>query len=997
MFVLIHAFSRLASPGLYVWRSEVAGNLVAPFSDDRTTGWSTFQVLLDPQIKPLVQFKLVGRDSEGKGVDWELDDYNRELKRLPDDTFPAEIWIFHNARRILDVDPMTALPQSRLTVHLITLNRYRESQLCLSDANAHEVRFEPGLPDNLGPVFTVDLTGLQQQFFYFRFVKGDKVNGNRTDFEPPIANKVYVADDGNEIWVHSDADIIRDSQPVLRQLTVHVHKESDWNDAPEIHLWQPGSGFEVDLPAEQEDDGWSAHRILLYTNIEYRFYVRYRSLAVVWQEPNRAHRRLTILQETECWTIEGDDVVFDSRPARDLAVTIRIAARPAGGAYAGPFQARVGVLDAGGWSESNLTVSASDSISFSTYQGIALKLDYMRAGTVISSHRFDTPETGDTFDGFSVLSKPIVLREAPPAALFADPPFTILRPGIWEQAGTLHFALHVQDVSRARLKGAWTNTLVDLSLTNDGTFFWAQIPITDIAPLGTDYHKQAYNYILNDDWLIHDPAAQWVEGSTPGKHSLLFNPDRHQWRSYSWQRPGWEYLIIYQIHPARFSDRHPELSPLLQVAREIDEQAGHLRDLGVTAIELLPVNEVGSPIYGWGYDPAFFFAVEANYGGPADLQELADTCHAHGIALILDVEFNHTGNTDNILFSTAHDTFIDGDTQWGPLINFDNPICRFFFRTNLIYLAETFRIDGFRFDHTDTIINGHKQQGYINVPGSGGGWEFLNDMRQALKKLDPNIVMIAEELPNDWYLTSQGAMDSQWCDDFHDRMVDVCRRRESVFRLGQALELTNPVYQHWYSATNYAESHDEVGNEDNRIAKCAEFGSGLRLAKVALATVLLGRGLPHIFMGGEAGETRQFAKDKLDTLPLAVYRSDVNQKNVLAWFQILCGLRKNDSRIKGPSPLNVRYADGNLLAFSRGGAGEFFIVLNFGTWSGSIGLSTLNLPDGVYCELWNSTWPAFAISGEWENEHTNWGRDARLSRNNSLNIPDFGVVVLERV
>lgn len=1005
MNVFIHSFSRLSSPGLYVWRPGTEGMLLAPLTDDRTTGWSTFRATLDPQIPTSVQFKLVGRDQQGKGIEWELDDYNRELKRLPDDTYPTDSWIFHNARRVLETDPLVSAPRSRLTIHLVTLNQYRQSQLCLQDADGHEVRFEPNPPDNLGPVFTLELTGPQQHFFYFRFAKGDRIKGNRTEPEPPIANRVYVAADGDEVWVHSEADLVRTSVPVLRQLLIHLHKESNRIEAPEVHLWQPGSGFEEDLPGEQEADNWSAHRVLLYTNIEYRFYVRYRSPQGTWQEDGQAHRRLTLSQETERWTIEGDTVLFDHQPVRNLAITIRIAARPADPIYAGPFRARVGVLNAGGWSEPNLPVSSSGDIRFLAYRGIDLKVEYVREGTdlAVSTHTFETPGVeapglSDAFTGFVVLSKPVVLRDAPPATLFTDPPFTILRPGVWEQNGQLHFALHVLNTARARLLGAWSSTPVDMSLTADGTFFWARIPIATIAPGSGDYHGQPYNYLLNDDWVIHDPAAQWVEGSAPGRHSLLFNPNRHQWRSDAWRRPGWDYLIIYQLHPARFSSRHPALSPLLQVAREIDEQAGHLHDLGVTAIELLPVNEVGSPTYGWGYDPAFFFAVEQNYGGPADLQELADTCHAHGLALILDVEFNHTGNTDNILFSTAHDTFIDGDTQWGPLINFDNPICRFFFRTNLLYLARTFRIDGFRFDHTDTIINGHKPQGFINSPGSGGGWEFLLDMRQALKSVDDNCVMIAEELPNDWYLTNpHGSMDSQWCDDFHDRMVDVCRRRTSVSGLGQALEITHHFCQNWFNATNYAESHDEVGNEDNRIAKCAQFGTGLRLTKVALSAVLLGRGLPHVFMGGEAGETRQFTKDNLDTLPLDAYRTDVNQNKVLAWFQILCGLRRNDNRIKGPSPLAVRFADGALLTFTRGDGNDYFIVLNFGGWSGSVSLITLNLPGGVYRELWNSSWPAFAVPGEGEHEHTNWGRDARISRTNALNVPDYGVVILERV
>jgi hypothetical protein len=85
-----------------------------------------------------------------------------------------------------------------------------------------------------------------------------------------------------------------------------------------------------------------------------------------------------------------------------------------------------------------------------------------------------------------------------------------------------------------------------------------------------------------------------------------------------------------------------------------------------------------------------------------------------------------------------------------------------------------------------------------------------------------------------------------------------------------------------------------------------------------------------------------------------------------------------------------------MLGFTRGQGDDFYILLNFGGWSGRKKLSDLNLPIGDYRELWNSTWPAFAIQAENEGEHTNGGRDARLHRQHSLQVPDYGVVILQR-
>ena len=100
----------------------------------------------------------------------------------------------------------------------------------------------------------------------------------------------------------------------------------------------------------------------------------------------------------------------------------------------------------------------------------------------------------------------------------------------------------------------------------------------------------------------------------------------------------------------------------------------------------------------------------------------------HGLAVLVDVVFNHAGTADNILWSIARESFFDGDTQWGAMVNFDHPQCRHFFAQNLVYLAQEYHLDGFRLDHTATIVHSaawDAWSGYVRVRGSGGGWEFL--------------------------------------------------------------------------------------------------------------------------------------------------------------------------------------------------------------------------------------------------------------------------------
>ena len=173
----------------------------------------------------------------------------------------------------------------------------------------------------------------------------------------------------------------------------------------------------------------------------------------------------------------------------------------------------------------------------------------------------------------------------------------------------------------------------------------------------------------------------------------------------------------------------------------------------------------------------------------------------------------------------------------------------------------------------------------------------------------------------------------------------------------------------------------------------AGFGFGWRMAKVAAAVVLLGRGIPMFFMGAESGEHRQFFNGSNSTLDLDAYLNGTAQGRIRAWYNTLLDLRSSHN-IKGPSPLAVVYAQDQQLAFVRGRKRILHLV-NFGGWSGWKSLGELNLSDGVYHELWNSTWPAFTVEGE--GEHTNGGRNARLNRGSWLQVPDYGAVVLERI
>ncbi len=351
----------------------------------------------------------------------------------------------------------------------------------------------------------------------------------------------------------------------------------------------------------------------------------------------------------------------------------------------------------------------------------------------------------------------------------------------------------------------------------------------------------------------------------------------------------------------------------------------------------------------------FFYAVETAYGLPGQLKKLVDTAHQNGIAVILDLVYNHGGCGDNILWQIAQDdlrngTYYDGDTVWGPMINFDNDIARHFFAQNIVYLAKEYHIDGFRFDFTRPIHN--RYDGNIKIPGSGGGWEFLREIRAKAKAVNPGIILIAEELPNTWWVTNErvdsdwagdwhGPFDSQWADPFHDHF-------KAVLTGGHLDQLTN-VFTYfgdsWQDGLIYSESHDEVGNTDDRIARRARDGKGWDMAQLAAAGTIFGRGVPMIFMGQESGEWLQFGQDdgKLrdynpgtgdtwwdDRLPLDSYENDPVRRKVRLWYEKLMQIRKNDPESFAWTRIDITHIhDGNgIAAFTRDG-GKYLIVLNF--------------------------------------------------------------------
>jgi 1,4-alpha-glucan branching enzyme len=613
-----------------------------------------------------------------------------------------------------------------------------------------------------------------------------------------------------------------------------------------------------------------------------------------------------------------------------------------------------------------------------------------------------------------------VQAQSVPAWLDNDPGAIWRRaPGLYEDGERWYAILHTRpDIGRVRLVADFTDGLTaapDLTPTPDGKFWWFKGRQAEFArpPRAGDCYRFELTRHDGTTERIQDPAARQVESSNLAACSRVTIASSYVWHDSSWRRPGWEYYLIYELHPLRFSDRNTTLTPLQRVTEELNGNGrdDYINDLRVTAVQLMPLNEFPGDL-SWGYNPSFFYAIESSYGTPDQLKELVDTAHQHGIAVILDVELNHGGVGDNILWQVAqndisHGTYYDGDTVWGAMVHFANDVARHFFVQNIVFLAREYHIDAFRFDMTRPMHN--QDDGNIRLRGSGGGWEFLCEIRRQVKAVDPGILLIAEELPNDWGLTIEnanfgcapdghGPFDAQWSDAFHDRLADVL----AGGNLAQLSDAFTSRGDNWQDEVIYTESHDEVGNVDGRVARRGRDGKGWEMDQVAGAATVLARGIPMLFMGQEAGEDLQFGQDDGhldprtaptwwdDRLPLAAYERDSGRIKVRLWWRLVLDVRRGDLGRFASGDIRLTHLnDANgVVAFTRD-AGKYVVVLNFkgSSWDHyDVGVR------GLYQELANTSWPVFNL-GNYQ-ERTRGGERAFAIAD--VPIPAYGAVVLVR-
>ena len=293
-----------------------------------------------------------------------------------------------------------------------------------------------------------------------------------------------------------------------------------------------------------------------------------------------------------------------------------------------------------------------------------------------------------------------------------------------------------------------------------------------------------YKFHVDGRASYPDPASRWQPQGVHGP-SMVIDPAAYLWHDQAWRCPGFRDLVIYELHVGAFT---PE-----GTFRAAIERLPYLRDLGINALEIMPVADFAGE-RGWGYDGVCLYAPARIYGHPDDFRALVDAAHAVGIAVILDVVYNHFGPAGNYLFAYIGDYLDESKkTPWGGAIRYGSPVfqpLRAFVAANPGYWMREFHIDGFRLDATHAILDEsprHILQELTAAIHAQGGFALAEDSR------NDSCVLLPED--------SGGlGFDGVWADDFH-HTVRVAQTGENESYLGDftgsARELVDALRHGW--------------------------------------------------------------------------------------------------------------------------------------------------------------------------------------------------------
>ena len=395
---------------------------------------------------------------------------------------------------------------------------------------------------------------------------------------------------------------------------------------------------------------------------------------------------------------------------------------------------------------------------------------------------------------------------------------------------------------------------------DDGTF-----TATSPASPGTRYF-----YIVGDNNPVPDPVSRLLPEGVHGPTEII-NPNAFNWTDQGWPGLALGDYIIYELHVGTFTPQG--------TFDGVIEKLDYLRNLGISVIEIMPVAAFPGA-RNWGYDGVSPYAVQATYGGSDGLKRLVNAAHAKGLAVMLDVVYNHLGNEGNYLrqfgpyFTTRH------HTPWGDAINFDGPGSegvRRYFIDNALYWIDEYHLDGLRLDAVQTIKD--DSQPHILE-------EIQENVQKLANELSRKVCVIAETDENNTRYTRAAAqrgmgLNAVWSDDFHHAVhayltderqgyyQDFGRKEQIVRALNDGFVFQGEYFKFWRAERGTrvdgmplpgnvicVQNHDQIGNRAKGDRLTALVPRGPR--KMAAALLLLAPHTPLLFMGQEYDEAAPF-------------------------------------------------------------------------------------------------------------------------------------------
>jgi maltooligosyltrehalose trehalohydrolase len=378
-----------------------------------------------------------------------------------------------------------------------------------------------------------------------------------------------------------------------------------------------------------------------------------------------------------------------------------------------------------------------------------------------------------------------------------------------------------------------------------------------------------YYFCLGPDRERPDPTSRLQPEGVHGPSAVV--DEQFSWDGTPWSGLALDDYVIYELHVGTFTSEG--------TFESIIAQLDYLTDLGITALELMPVGEFPGA-RNWGYDSVYPFAAHHAYGGPAGLKKLVDACHRCGLAVVLDVVYNHLGPEGNYLSDFAPYFTDRYRSPWGLALNFDGAYSdevREYFIQNALYWLDDCRIDALRLDAVHAILD-HSPITFMEDLSSAVGGVAERRARRML--------LIAESADNDARLLrprERGGygLDGQWNDDFHHSLRTLLTDERAGYYqdYGEFSQLIKAyregfVYSGEYSPSRkrrhgsssadiparkfvvFSQNHDQIGNRmrGDRLSQTTSFEK----LKLAAALVILSPNVPLLFMGEEYGEKAPF-------------------------------------------------------------------------------------------------------------------------------------------